>query len=280
MYRSLFGLGWHGAVVHFAPMDQVARELQNLMLHPYTGFVFTLILSALSLSGRLSVSAAKWLLLVAWLLATFSLARWQPIVNQPLWMRLALIGLCSSAVAVAFLLLSAWMSTPRISIQPQVEIILHSGTWANKTTITIANNGYVPVYSVWVKIWTESQGVASEDIAIQPTEDDPHAPLVRIENDGQIVEIRSDVIMFNFIDSQNREAVLVRFYQLAENKSRHLMVSGKAALKSSAFVKMLGFKPEPDKVLTQPKKAAFLFQVPESGTLKSLRFKTGELKLR
>jgi hypothetical protein len=171
-------------------------------------------------------------------------------------------------------------STPKISIHPSGVLNLHSGEWANHVSLTVMNDGDIPVYGVWVKIWTENDGVASEHIRIKPTEDDPHAPIVAIENASQLVEVRSDALMWDFIDSQGHEAVLVRFYRLAPSEPRHLIVSSTAQKPTLAFTRVLEFKMEPDKVITQSdkKKIAFIVQVPESGTLKRLRFKTGKVK--
>ena len=65
-----------------------------------------------------------------------------------------------------------------ISLEPDGEFSLHSGNWSNTTRLIVQNTRPTRLYSVILKIWTESVGVKSEDILIRPTEDNPHAPLI------------------------------------------------------------------------------------------------------
>jgi chromosome segregation ATPase len=62
------------------------------------------------------VNGAKWLLLVAWLMAVFSLYRFGPILHQPLIPRILLVMVSAGAVGLRLYYLSAWISGAPFSV--------------------------------------------------------------------------------------------------------------------------------------------------------------------
>jgi hypothetical protein len=112
-------------------MDSIARLLES----PYTGLLIAVILGAVALSGKFSVTATQILLLVAWAMAVVGL-RDQPI---PI-----LVG--ASAVIGGGLLMLSYYFKPEIVPQyfgvltPKVETILSGKTKTATRTLEIGDS--------------------------------------------------------------------------------------------------------------------------------------------
>jgi len=76
------------------------------------GFI-GLVTAAVALSGRLDVIAAKWVLVVAWLMAVFSIYRFEPILRQSGLPRILWVSLLASACGLCLHFLSNWLSPAR-----------------------------------------------------------------------------------------------------------------------------------------------------------------------
>lgn len=207
-----------------------------------------------------SSSEVLWLFTLAVTLVW--VATWPPILRKlrPHRERRPSLFIALSALAGAILIGSAaallvYIRKDVITVSPAGPFPLHSADWANSVTLSVRNSGEDPLYSVFVKVWTETEGVKSADIGIEPSEDNPHAPMLTVESNGSKIQIRSDVLMCNWIDKEKRQGVLVRFYELQGKATRHLIVKGSAKVASTAFAKVLEHKEAPDNVLTKPGQA-------------------------
>ena len=177
--------------------------------------------------------------------------------------------------------LIAYVPAVPVTISPRGPLVLGSGKWKSSTGVTIANQTEKHLYSVFVKFWTETAGVTSKDIQIEPPEDNPNTPIATVAGpNGSSIQVRSDVLIVDAVDAIGHETVWVRFYELPPRARRTLLVSGMTQPAASVFMSVLHSKEEPDGVLEQPGKAALLFAAPENGQVKSFRVKTGKVDIK
>jgi hypothetical protein len=93
-------------------MDSPASDwsFEAILTSPLLWGVICLLTIALTLSGKLDMTAAKWVLLAEWIMATFSFYRFAPILRQPLIPRVLLVVILSAAFGFGAYHLSVWMS--------------------------------------------------------------------------------------------------------------------------------------------------------------------------
>lgn len=160
---------------------------------------------------------------------------------------------------------------------------LHSGTQANKTSVSVTNNNEIPLYSVMLKIWTETPGVSQIDMlySAEGMEDDNGAPLVTLTNEIATIQIASDVVMTDWKDSEGHAGALIRFYRLQPHVTRQLLISGYKPIKSDGQIRVLKAKLAPDNILTTTSTFQMDFQAPEKGSTKrQLYYKRRVVKLK
>jgi hypothetical protein len=149
---------------------------------------------------------------------------------------IGLIAPMALLVTVEFRLINNYY--PFIAVEPPGAFQLNTGQYPTKQTVRVTNTKSATLYSVFVKIWTEDKGVEAADIMIEP--DKPTRPDLTGKM-GQYT-ISSDVMMRDIIDLDDREAVLVRFLAMSHQETRYLTVFGNNPIKSTAFVKVMGFQ--------------------------------------
>jgi hypothetical protein len=88
-------------------------SIEGILASPLLWGIICLVAIAVGLSGKLDMSAAKWILLAAWVMAIFSFYRFAPILNQPLIPRILWVVLFAGAFGLTLYYLSEWMSQPR-----------------------------------------------------------------------------------------------------------------------------------------------------------------------
>ena len=101
-----------GETGRLVSMGRLISMLEALLVSPITWGVVALILGAIALSGRLSLSAANAMLIVAWAAAGFGVYRAEAVLHLPWILRSLLTMLAASVFGIGFYYLSAWL-TPR-----------------------------------------------------------------------------------------------------------------------------------------------------------------------
>jgi hypothetical protein len=99
------------------------------------GFIGLFALAA-SLSGKLDMTAAKWVLAVAWLMAIVSLYRFDPIQHLPVIPRTLWIAMLSAAIGLVLYYVSMWMAVkPGDVVSQQLVDIGHRITKLNDAIV-------------------------------------------------------------------------------------------------------------------------------------------------
>lgn len=84
-------------------MDKVVAILESQIFWGFTG----LILAAMALSGKFSMTASRILLVFAWLIAVVGIYRW--VTSSPLVLRILLTMLCASVLGIGLYYLDQWL---------------------------------------------------------------------------------------------------------------------------------------------------------------------------
>jgi hypothetical protein len=237
------------------------RTRDRAALELYLGIILTLLQWVLPMNAKLRF--------IIWL-AILGLAldiTWRSKVTSGWHPALRWVGMLVISCVVAW----GWLAgrekpAPLITVQPEGKFLLHSGEWSNKTTFLVTNHGTKPLYSVAVKIWTETPGVTSEQIRVA-VDNNPTAPPARFDK----YEVFTDVWVIDYRDKLKREAVLMSFYELLPNKPRRILVYGKMSQRAEGFVSLLEFLDSPEPIFEQRKKVRLQVPIPEGGIPKAMR---------
>lgn len=92
-------------------------SIEGILASPYLWGFICLVATGVALSGKLDVSAAKWVLVGAWGFAIFSCYRFAPILRQPPIPRLLWIMLATSVTGLLLFYIANWM-TPALALKP------------------------------------------------------------------------------------------------------------------------------------------------------------------
>lgn len=155
---------------------------------------------------------------------------------------------------------------PLVTVQPEGKFLLHTGEGSNKTTFLVTNHGTKPLYSVSVKIWTETPGVTSEQIRVD-LDNNPTAPPARFDK----YEVFTDVWVFDCRDRLKREAVFVNFHEILPSKPRRILVYGQMGQSAEGFVSLQGYKDTPELILEKSGKVTLPVWFTEGGVVKGMR---------
>jgi hypothetical protein len=246
-------------------MEKILLATESFLASPITWGVATLVLSAVALSGRFSVSAANWLLLFAWLTAAFGIFRAGP---KEILLRLLVTVFFASGVAIIFLYLSKWFVQPvPVSVQPSTMFMLRSGERISRTNVLVTDTSSRPLYSAWVKIFIHGDGVVSNDIIVEPDQRSL-APMAQYKGK----RILTDVIMWDWIGPEGNPSVLIRFFVLTPGDTRKLSVSSRSTRDCSASVRVLKVSEEPSEVSGTKDEAIVTFEPPEDGKATGMRY--------
>jgi hypothetical protein len=84
-------------------------SFEGILTSPLLWGIICIISIAIAVSGKLDMSAAKFLLLAAWCMAVFSFYRFSPILNQSLALRISLVMALSGVFGIFLFGLWIWM---------------------------------------------------------------------------------------------------------------------------------------------------------------------------
>lgn len=153
-----------------------------------------------------------------------------------------------------------------LSVTP-TSLRLHTGDWSVKTSVRVSNRTDVELFSVFVKIAVETGAINSESIQIEAG-----SQTTALQGVFGRRALSADLLIFDLIDANGHEAVLLRFHSIEARQTREFIVWGTSQIPSTAQVRVSSFSQQPDEVLEQPQKVAVPFRAPESGQLKGFRF--------
>lgn len=146
--------------------DSLLSTAEAVLGSPLLWGIAALVAVAVTLAGKLDVTAANWVLTAAWGLAAFSVYRSAPILRQNLVPRLLLVMLLSSVVGLALYRLSLWMedkpqAQPRdVVIEPPTGRIEFGPVSVEEERRRVVRNQF--------DSFTESEKAALRFIAVQP----------------------------------------------------------------------------------------------------------------
>ena len=144
-----------------------------------------------------------------------------------------------------------------VSVTPS-NIRLHSGEWAVKTPLTIANQGEDPAYSVQIKLSLDPPDLDPNSILVDLGE-----PTTRIEEPVSWATVSPDAMLLFFEDATGKLFLSIILHTISPKTSREIQVAGTRSIKSSALVELWDFKTDPPEVLRKGGKVAFPLSVPE-----------------
>ena len=156
-----------------------------------------------------------------------------------------------------------------VSVYPDTRFLLNTGKGPNKTSVTITNECKRTVYSVFIKIWTDTEGVELGNIKFEGIDEGKNAPKVK----AGAGTIDSDVTMIDCIDKDNNVAILINYYQLSAKERRGLIVYGNAPVPSHALAKFVKYQEEPGMVFEEDGKGNIRWNIPEDCKMKAQRFR-------
>ena len=149
-----------------------------------------------------------------------------------------------------------------LAISP-TSVRLHSGEWAVKTPVIIANKGQVPVYAVMCKILIHGEGVLAPSLDVEA---DPQIPPLE-ETIGDII-VSADQLRMNCSNKEGHQIVLMMLHTISPKGTRTLSIKGATAVNSSAEVSIADFDESPKELLTRAgRELAIGFKAPENLTL-------------
>jgi hypothetical protein len=115
-------------------MDRVTSLVESLLGSPITWGVVAVVLGAIAVSGKFSVTVASILLVLAWVLATVGISRSAPLLQTPLALRIPLTMFFASLVGIGLYYVDAWIrekppqtATPPSVTPSQTEAIVPAG---------------------------------------------------------------------------------------------------------------------------------------------------------
>ena len=151
---------------------------------------------------------------------------------------------------------------------------LQSSNWSVKTSVIVSNLSDRNLYALSIKLAIEDGNLKAEDVEV----DVPGKKGTYIRSSYRLLPISGDAIIFNGIDSENHEAILVVISRIAAKQNREIIFSGKRPLKegeeSLASVKICDFKTEPVEFFMEKQgEVALIFQPPENFTAADVRLK-------
>jgi len=91
-------------------MAETEWSVEGILCSPLLWGFICVVTTAIAISGRLDVNVAKWILVVAWLMAAFSIYRFGPVLRQPFVPRILLMMVSAGIVGLALYYLAGWMS--------------------------------------------------------------------------------------------------------------------------------------------------------------------------
>jgi len=222
----------------------------------------------LSLRGVVNVPASRIVLLIVLIVGCVlaGLVVWSLNVHA----KKRTVGSC--AIMLAFLLygLDSWAPKPSaISLRPNQRFLLRKGNFASRTPLFVTNTRDTPIYSAYIKISTTDPGITAHDIRINP-DLKLGSPPMRV---GDVV-MQTDVIVWDFVDSQNHQAALIRFFMLKPRDTRTLVVCSASKNDGWATPEVLGGSDSPSPLGTYNEDPGFSFISPDKGTMTGLRLFT------
>lgn len=113
----LFGL------VALKALEMDSAKVEAILGSPLLWGFIGLVAIAVALSGRLDVTAAKWVLVGAWTMAIFSVYRFDPMLRQSIIARSLWVIMISAGIGLALYYLSAWMENRPSSVAPPISIV-------------------------------------------------------------------------------------------------------------------------------------------------------------
>ena len=153
------------------------------------------------------------------------------------------------------------------TIRPTEQFPLYSDGWTRVTPVLIDNNNDSPTYGVQVKITTVSfQRIPAREIVIEP-DVNPDPVNIRMGD----ISVLADVAMFDFVDRNNQESVIIQFYELTPHQTRRLMVSTTSKVDSQARASFIQVSKKPPALSRRnDNNIAVEFVSPGDGTLKGV----------
>jgi hypothetical protein len=97
---------------------------EKVLSHPLLWGVCALIALAVALSGKLSVSAAGWLMWAAWGLAVFAVYRALAVVGLDSLLKILIVGVVGCSLAIGVVLVNRWFDKKESHPAPLAEVAL------------------------------------------------------------------------------------------------------------------------------------------------------------
>lgn len=97
-----------------------SARLEAILGSPLLWGFIGLVALAVSLSGRLDMTAAKWVLVVAWVMAIVSIYRFDLILHLPIIPRILWVAMLSAAIGLVLYYVSMWMSVKAADVSQQL----------------------------------------------------------------------------------------------------------------------------------------------------------------
>ncbi|WP_408998317.1 TIR domain-containing protein [Syntrophus buswellii] len=151
---------------------------------------------------------------------------------------------------------------------------LQGGDWSVKTSVFVSNRSESTLYALSIKLTIQSDNYSAKDVHVDIVGDQG----TDVKASPGLPPVSGDSIIFDGIDSERHEALLVILSKIAPKQNREIIFSGRRTLKKTeealASVKICDFNTEPVEFFMECQgKVAFKFQVPETFTMKSIRWK-------
>lgn len=111
----------------------------------------------------------------------------------------------------------------------------------------VVNTDSSTVYSVWLKIFTDSPGVVADRINISG-QTDPSAPIVTAPPIFGLAEAQMslDGVGQLGVDAGGRESIVLRLYRLGPRQEREFEVTTSATVDTKAKASIIGYQNAPD----------------------------------
>jgi internalin A len=100
-------------------LETLLLYIEKFLSNPIVWGVMALLAIALALSGRVSMTAATWLVWIAWIMAIFGAYRAVAYFGLDIILRLLIVGALSFTFAIGAVLLNRWFCAPNLNSKSQ-----------------------------------------------------------------------------------------------------------------------------------------------------------------
>jgi len=136
-------------------------SLGNILNHPRVALLATIIFAALAFSGKFSITATRFLLFIAWIVATYSLFEFPQLKSRP-W----LLAVCAIGIGLFLSAMSLWAVPEAVpqnfgAITPRRKLLFSNIDSNRKPSFEIGDSGAIfrwggPQGEPILKLWDDS----------------------------------------------------------------------------------------------------------------------------